>query len=363
MIWCVISWTGCFRTWRLTTVLEPPDIAPATLAARLLAEYDLRASDVEFLPLGADVNTAVYRVTADDGAAYFLKLRRGDFDIATVAIPHLLHSRGNSHIIPPILTREGQVCTRLDRFAVILSPFVAGHDAYDVPLSPGQWREFGSALHGLHAADLPPVLRGGIPAESYSPEWRNMVRRYQDIVERTTFSEPVAAETAAFLRSQRAVITDVLVRADRLGAELVAHPLLSVLCHGDIHAWNLLIRQDGALYIVDWDTLVYAPKERDLMFVGAGLGGIWRTPEEVGWFYEGYGPAEVNPVALAYFRYERILQDIAAFAEQLLESDAGGADRPQSLHYLMSSFEPGQTIEVAYAADQSSTDVSSAYCM
>lgn len=334
-------------------MLEPPDIAPATLAARLLAEYDLpvRASDVEFLPLGADVNTAVYRVTAEDGTSYFLKLRRGDFAIATVAIPHLLHSRGNSHVIPPILTQGGQVCAWLEPFALILSPFITGHDAYDVPLSAGQWREFGSALRDLHATDLPPALRDGIPTENYSPAWRNVVRRYQDLVERATYSEPVAADTAAFLHSQRAVITDVLARADRLATELAARPLPPVLCHGDIHAWNLLISEDGALHIVDWDTLVYAPKERDLMFVGAGLGGIWRTPEEAGWFYEGYGPAEVNPVALAYFRYERILQDIAAFAEQLLASDAGGADRPQSLRYLMSSFEPGQTIEAAYAAD------------
>jgi len=40
----------------------------------------------------------------------------------------------------------------------------------------------------------------------------------------------------------------------------------------DIHLWNLLIDdRTGALHVVDWDTLIFAPKERDLMFIGAGL--------------------------------------------------------------------------------------------
>jgi len=63
-----------------------------------------------------------------------------------------------------------------------------------------------------------------------------------------------------------------------------------ILCHADIHAWNLLIDVNGRLYIVDWDTLIFAPKERDLMFVGAGLGGNGHSlQEEETLFYQGYG--------------------------------------------------------------------------
>ncbi len=35
-----------------------------------------------------------------------------------------------------------------------------------------------------------------------------------------------------------------------------------------------MIDKEEALYIVDWDTLIFAPKERELMFIGAG---IWDT--------------------------------------------------------------------------------------
>jgi spectinomycin phosphotransferase len=87
------------------------------------------------------------------------------------------------------------------------------------------------------------------------------------------------------------------------------------------------------------------------MFVGGGQGFIGRTAqEEETLFYEGYGRTEIDPVALAYYRYERIVQDIALFSEQILATDEG-EDRVQSLKYLMSNFLPNGTIEIAYRSD------------
>jgi spectinomycin phosphotransferase len=113
-----------------------------------------------------------------------------------------------------------------------------------------------------------------------------------------------------------------------------------------------LIDPNGLLYIVDWDAPLWAPKERDLMFAGGGLGAGWLTPvAEEAAFYEGYGSTALNSVALAYYRYERIIQDIAAYCEQLLLSDEGGDDRPQSFRYLASNFLPDSVLAIAMRAD------------
>jgi spectinomycin phosphotransferase len=69
-------------------------------------------------------------------------------------------------------------------------------------------------------------------------------------------------------------------------------------------------------------------------------------------FYRGYGHAQVDPIAMAYYRYERIIEDIAAFCEQIFLSDEGGADRKQALEYLQSSFLPNGILEIAYRADK-----------
>jgi spectinomycin phosphotransferase len=61
---------------------------------------------------------------------------------------------------------------------------------------------------------------------------------------------------------------------------------------------------------------------------------------------------QIDPIALAYYRYERIIQDIAVYCEQLLLTDEGGEDREQSLRYLTSNFLPNNTIEIAYTSDK-----------
>ena len=42
------------------------------------------------------------------------------------------------------------------------------------------------------------------------------------------------------------------------------------------------IGTNGALYIVDWDELIMAPKERDLMYIGGGLMSSGLTPQGEG---------------------------------------------------------------------------------
>ncbi|MCW5853833.1 MAG: aminoglycoside phosphotransferase family protein [Anaerolineae bacterium] len=333
-------------------MLEKPDIADAALVACLRDDYGVLASRVDFLPLGADANTAVYRVTTDDRAPLFLKLRRGDFHELVVTVPHWLSQQGVPHLIPPLATTTGGLWTRVDHFTATLYPFVAGWNGYKTTPLDRHWVELGAALQGIHTATLPPALAQAIPRETYSPTWRHMVKGFQAQAEETLFEEPVAARCAAFIKAQRATIDDLVSRADRLALALQERPLPAVLCHADIHAGNLLISDTADLYIVDWDTLILAPKERDLMYVGAGL-SICDSPGQAALFYEGYGPTEPDPAALAYYRYERIVQDIAAFCQQLLLTDEGGADREQSLGYLASSFLPGYVVNRAYALDKS----------
>ncbi|MCX6030017.1 MAG: hypothetical protein NT169_12070 [Chloroflexi bacterium] len=75
-------------------MLEKTDLQDERIVACLRDEYGLRVVQVAFLPLGADLNTAVYRVVADDGTPYFLKLRGGVFDETSVALPKFLSDQG-----------------------------------------------------------------------------------------------------------------------------------------------------------------------------------------------------------------------------------------------------------------------------
>ena len=338
-------------------MLEKPDLQDEKIIACLQDEYGLLVAQVAFLPLGADLNTAVYCVVAEDETPYFVKLRRGVFDETSVALPKFLSDQGIVQIIAPLATKTGQLWANLDAFKVILYPFVEGHNGYEVDLSDRHWGDLGTALKSIHTALVPPALIRRIQQETFSPQWREIVKTFLGRVEYDAFDDPVAVKLTAFLKARRDEILDLLGRAERLAQALQARSPEFILCHSDIHAGNILIDANDAFYIVDWDNPILAPKERDLMFIGGGQGFAGHTAqEEETLFYEGYGQAQIDPIALAYYRYERIIQDIAVYCKQIFLTNEGGEDREQSLRYLTSNFLPNSTIEIAYKSDKTLRD-------
>lgn len=334
-------------------MLEKPYLQDEKIVTCLWDEYRIPIEQVTFLPLGADFNAAVYHLVATDETAYFFKLKKGHFDEASVTLPKFLSDQGISQIIPPLPTQSGQLWGHLDNFKTILYPFVEGRNGYEIPMSERHWAEFGLALKKIHAVDIPPEIIGRIRRETYAAEGQQTVKMFLERVETDDFDDPVAKETAVFMKSKHTAIVDLIDRAEQRARILQANPPEFIVCHSDLHAGNILIGIDNGFYIVDWDEPILAPKERDLMYIGSGLLASKRTPEEEETlFYSSYGQVPINLTALAYYRYERIIQDIFEFCKQLLLTNEGGADREISLGHLKSNFLPNRTIDIAYQADE-----------
>jgi spectinomycin phosphotransferase len=332
-------------------MLEKPDIPDDLIASWVNSHYWLDVTQVNFLPLGYDVNTVVYRVEDHSGTVYFLKLRGGNFNSIAVTIPYLLHSMDIHTVISPIETNTHQLFAKVDHYTIILYPFIPGKDGYEVQLTKQHWVELGWTLKRVHTAGVPKMLASMIPCEVYDPQWRESVRYFQRQVEEIAYTDPVARKVSAFMLEKGDVLNHIVGRAEELAYALAQQAVELVLCHSDAHPGNYLIADSGEFYLVDWDNPIFAPKERDLMFIGSGMEGN----QVRGWedsFYQGYGHVEIDQRALAYYRYERIVQDIAEFCKQLLLTTEGGEDREQAFTFLTSSFLPGQVVEVAYTTDK-----------
>ena len=116
-------------------MIEKPDLDDRLIVSGLESAYGLRVAEVAFLPLGADVNSAVYRAVAADGTAYFLKLNKGAFDEVSVAVPRFLKAQGIRTIIAPLETIDRLLWGRLGAYKMILYPFVQGSNGYGAVLS------------------------------------------------------------------------------------------------------------------------------------------------------------------------------------------------------------------------------------
>lgn len=312
----------------------------------------IEATSLAQLPLGADVNASVYKARASDQKTYFVKLKRGHFQDSNIAILELLQKAGIQQLIHPIKTTEGKQLQQVDDFTFIVYPFVEGQDGFNSSLTDEQWIALGRALKQVHEVDVATPLRAQIRREEFSPKWRNVVRSlYTDSVARPTNDE-IASNLWKFLQENKSLILHLLDRSEQLCQKASTLPLKFVLCHSDIHGGNVLVSDAKTFYIVDWDDPILSPKERDLMFIGGGVGNVWNKPYEESLFYQGYAEADIDWTLLTYYRYERIVEDIAVYCQELLLKPVEGNNRLEMYEEFMNQFEPQGVVAIALATDK-----------
>jgi spectinomycin phosphotransferase len=341
-------------------MLEPPRLADAAIVAALRAHYRIEAAALTFLPIGADSATAVYRADTAAGERYFLKLRAGhSFRTASLAVPHYLHSQGVPHILAPLAAAGGALWADMGDYTLTLYPLLEARTAYDAGLSDDEWRTLGATTQRIHSAQLPPDMLSLLRAESFIPSRRTMIDRMTQLAAEGPPADDLTAELAALWRARGDTIRAVVARANQLGAELRQRQLPLALCHADLHCWNVLVDGGRQLWIVDWDEVVLAPKERDLMFVVGGIGSGLVSPHQSECFLEGYRGAPIDQAALAYYRAAWAVQDLAAYAEEACFSpELGQVSRAVAVQRIASMFDPGNIVELALTTNAEPSQLS-----
>jgi spectinomycin phosphotransferase len=335
-------------------VHEPPvDLPDATLAAGLRTHYGLAVTAVIFLPLGQDTFAWVYRVRTADDNAYFLKVRTSVTNAPSLLVPRYLHDHGVAQVIAPRPTTTGALWTEVAGYAVILSPFIAGTTGMAQGMAPPQWIAYGAILRQIHTTALAPTLAHLMRRETFVPAGAATVRAVEAHIGRRALADPAAQDLAALWHERRDIIHTLVARAEELGRQLAQRAPPCVLCHADIHTNNVLLDAGGAVWIVDWDDTVLAPKERDLMFVvGGGINRALVGPREEELFLQGYGATTLDPLALTYYRYALAVRDIGEYSEQVfLRPDLGPVTRRSAVGRFLTMFQPGRIVELALASD------------
>lgn len=342
-------------------VLEPPDLALERISAAVQQQYGLGIATLSRLTLGLDFAALTYRATTETGAAYFLKLRRGGVIATALSVPRALADQGATQVVAPLPTRTGRLWAEMDPFTITVYPFIDGTTGMAHGMQQRHWLAFGAALRQVHDAQLPPALAQTVPREAFTlaflfrrlrqTPWPDVIAALEALLAAPADESPTLRELAAWWQTERALVLTLAERFTALGEQLrrTAPPL--ALCHADIHPNNLLIDRDDRLWLVDWDEVLYAPNECDLMMGIGGLGNYPAGPRESGWFVEGYGSTDVDPAALAFYRHARALGDIGYDIEQIVQPDTGDAARGDALRRLRLLFAPGYIVSQLQQSD------------
>ncbi len=296
---------------------KSPNILEERLRACLVNQYDLNHVILEFLPVGHDYNAGVYRVVSEAGAAYLLKVTSRPLYEPRCLVPRYLNDQGIKSVVAPIPTSSGGLWTRLEDWTVIVYPFIEGVTSL-TGMTDEQWKELGSIFKQIHHVALPTSGFESMRKETFDPtEYARWIRNFearhvrseaQRVSERSLYSSWV---------SHQATIHMVVASLKKLARILKSQVFPYVICHADLHARNLIRDRAGHVFVIDWDEVMLAPKERDFIFI--------REPQAEA-FFQGYGKAEIDWTVLTYYLWERVVQDLIECAQNVCFKDDWGEE-------------------------------------
>jgi spectinomycin phosphotransferase len=279
---------------------------------------------------GADVAADVWQAQSGD-TSYAVKWSGGGTDAGPTAAAYLAEQ---VYGVPgPVRTVTGGLWSEREGRRLSVLPWIAGQRAAETGLTTAQWTAYGGLLAEIHAAKVPEDLYDVLPRlnpiNAKMPALARTVDKHL-----TTPRDELEAELADVWRQHRDLIFSIMEQLEDLSQQgLGGQP---GICHADPHLGNVLVTPEQ-VWLIDWDDVVLAPSEQDLLFMLGGMGMLGPTTDEAtAAFFEGYGPVDVDDLRLTYYRSARALEDIARWADQAIH----GPDREDALTILRDASDP-----------------------
>ncbi len=322
----------------------PGGLPEAALAAALRRWWDVAVASMEYRAVGwgshhwevADAAGRRWFVTADELAggrltegeplaARFRRLR------ASLAAARDLRDGGAAFVVAPVLTADGEPLARVnDSFGVAVYPFVEGQ-SFD-------WGQFSSPAHRLGVLGLlvavhtaPAAARRHALADRFAVPHRDALEAALDPGRDVADRGPYARPASLLIQEHMTPVRRLLARYDDLVTQARSQPGRAVLTHGEPHPGNTMLTADG-WRLIDWDTALLAPPERDLWMLDPGDGAILDA-------YAAATGVTPRPALLDLYRLRWDVADIAADVSRFRRPHAGSVEDDKTWGFLTALIE------------------------
>ncbi len=292
-----------------------------TMLANLLSEkYALPNAVLTPAPRGFIAKT--YYIAAGS-MRYFAKIvaRPADADAMVQSLPvlQMLRQSGMNNIPVPIPTVDGNLSVAFDGKTLALFNHVTGQHAYDFPLAP-----YVRLLAQVHAFSEP--IPPSLARETFTIAFKNDLLQLLQRVWTGEFDNPHQYALQAWAAARRYGIERDITILDETAQQLQTTDMAFTLTHGDAPG-NVLVDGDQ-ITLVDWDTVMLAPSERDTWFHRHNevFLKLYRT------LVPGY---DFNRVACRYYLYNRYFEDLLGFIEKILATDIPDAEKEKHFRDLV----------------------------
>ena len=288
----------------------------------------LYVAGIHFIPIGDSAYS--YRVVAQPSSSYYLKVVDQRMLAGRKTAAHMGFSLPLQHLVAklhlaevnapdPQPTITGALHASHGPFLFALYTFIQGEtlaDAY--PMAPRLVRKIGQALADLHTIQLPEAL------QQQSPQDRLAAPFDADLLSDVAALGSISSHDAPYLQRLREVtwprreqIRAFLALYQEYASKAQQTPVSAVICHGDAWGGNMILAPSGQLMLLDWESAVMAPPERDA-FMYLGSLGTEFTAFDAGYRMIHQEPMHWHADWLAYYAYRRHLRNLAHWLHNLL---------------------------------------------
>lgn len=312
------------------------NIDKTALIRKVRREYGIHVKSLTFVPEGEVAYC--YVAHCGNGDRYFLKLfsdsRLGQISVSRsdfyLPLTWGLHSKNILPNIPyPIRTLNGRFKTCFGGRPLVLFNFIAGKRVgYESPL-PDEILATLAGMVGILHRSTPELDVEHPRLERFDIPFEDDLLKGLEALERITPSDNHGQrELRALLLPRKDEILGYLGRLKELQHLAKAAGKEMVLCHTDLHGANLILNDQGDLYILDWEGAIIAPPEHDLFaFAGENRFFDLFLPD----YERAFGPVSLNSDIFGFYFYRRNLEDLTDWVIRILYENT---DEEQNKHDL-----------------------------
>ncbi|MEV0127412.1 phosphotransferase [Dactylosporangium sp. NPDC050688] len=312
-------------------MLTPPaGLTEDALAEALRREWGLPVAALAYRAVG--FGSHHWEVTDDGGYRWFVTVDLAvdpDADVArltaSLSVAVDLHAIGRTFAVAPVPTRLGAPLAVLGDFAVTVYPFVDGQ-SFD-------WNAFRGPDHRQATLDMiiqlhtaPEIVQRHARVDDFAVPGRSEIEAA--LKAPGPDCGPYARPAAELLAGHREALAGLLARYDELVLDSHSEPVQAVLTHGEPHSGNTMLTPTG-WRLIDWDTVLISPPERDLWLIEPGDGSIFSA-------YAAATGVLPRPSTIMLYQLRWALTDIAVEVRRFRRPHTGTADDLEGWEILRS---------------------------
>jgi hypothetical protein len=329
---------------------KPDDLDAETIADELATRWSFAAIELVYQPVGfgshhwlAVARTGDTRfLSVDDLRSNSVSTPDGTTNAAFARLERALRSASAlreeadlDFVVAPLPSVHGDVLARLDeRYSIAVYPYLTGVSAGD----DGEYRSAADRavmlerVIALHAATDVALPHAGVE-DGFLPGRRELVTALGG-VDKPWTTGPYGEPARVLLREHADGVRQLLAHFDRLVVGVSADGARMVITHGEPHAANVVVDSTGPL-LVDWESALVAPPERDLWVLDPGDGSVLAA------YTEATGVALLEE-RLDFYRLWYDLFEIAGYVDLFRVDHADTADAAESWKNLVDFLQPAR---------------------